>query len=52
MKAQIISEASGYPMGLIVEVVREIDQHKFYVKSREVAKAIPESDVKIIKETN
>jgi len=51
MKAKVIRESGSFPMGLIVDVIREIDQYTLYVKSREVARAIPKSDVNIIKET-
>ena len=37
------------PVGLVVEVVREIDEYTVFIKSPQVSKAIPKSDLKFIK---
>lgn len=37
------------PVGLAVEVVREIDEYTVFIKSPQVAKAIPKSDLNFIK---
>ena len=45
---QVVSEASGFPKGLVVEVCRVVDDHNIFVKSGQVSKSIPVAHVRFI----